>query len=425
MAKVSSSAFPAAVFPQKLPSDLTPLQPVLSSELTPSIIRETHQELRRVDLAPTVASSQGFILSSFIVGTPGDDTLSGTWRRDFIFGLGGDDTLQGWGGNDWLFGGDGRDRMYGGSGNDRFYDVSGGNLFDGGSGTDTVLYSGITGPITLKYDIDLVDTGNGGPPDIAQDFLRVYQNGLPPDELVSVEVLVGPAGQPNTIDFQAAHYKPKYSPLPPTKVAPPIDVNLSQSSLSFDGITMTVENFQNVIGSRGDDSIIGNGGVNVLDGNLGSNQLTGLGGNDVLKTFEKDTLTGGSGADTFVLRAAWRELISQSGGWQPGAVQASQIVDFESGVDKIQLNATQNASFVTGSFSWVEYNAFESLSVGALDPTRFYVLGSGNPVPTEQHIQYDDTTGDLFYTGIMGSSTFKFARLQGSPTLTASDFEVV
>jgi uncharacterized protein YkwD len=62
-----------------------------------------------------------------IVGGDGKDTLTGAAGKDRIFGGLGDDRLNGNGGHDRLFGEAGKDRLYGGEGND---------LMDGGSSTD-------------------------------------------------------------------------------------------------------------------------------------------------------------------------------------------------------------------------------------------------------------------------------------------------
>jgi Ca2+-binding RTX toxin-like protein len=83
-----------------------------------------------------------------IVGTPGNDVLSGTARRDVICGLGGNDRLNGRGGNDdvvggpghdWMFGSLGRDRVAAGTGNDRAYGSGGADRLWGGTGRDRVV----------------------------------------------------------------------------------------------------------------------------------------------------------------------------------------------------------------------------------------------------------------------------------------------
>lgn len=82
------------------------------------------------DLFSGTASGEGSdLLSSFedLIGSTGDDVLTGTAAANSISGLGGTDLLFGEGGADTLLGGDGED----------FLTASTGSLLDGGEHTDT------------------------------------------------------------------------------------------------------------------------------------------------------------------------------------------------------------------------------------------------------------------------------------------------
>ncbi|ALI04106.1 serine 3-dehydrogenase [Pseudomonas sp. FW306-02-F02-AA] len=83
---------------------------------------------------------------------------------------------------------------------------------------------------------------------------------------------------------------------------------------------------ENAIGGSGNDLLIGNSVANELKGGAGSDIIYGAGG--------ADKLWGGSGSDTFVFAAS-----SDS---KPGA--ADQILDFTSGLDKIDLSAITNGA---------------------------------------------------------------------------------
>lgn len=63
-----------------------------------------------------------------ILGSDGDDHLTGTQGPDVIGGLGGDDTIDGLGGDDIICGDSGDDALHGGPGSDHC---------DGGGGTDS------------------------------------------------------------------------------------------------------------------------------------------------------------------------------------------------------------------------------------------------------------------------------------------------
>jgi Ca2+-binding RTX toxin-like protein len=83
-----------------------------------------------------------------VVGTLGNDTLSGTEGADIVCGLagndslsalGGDDLILGGPGNDVLSGGDGTDVLRGGPGNDIAAGGAGNDLISGGRGSDLLL----------------------------------------------------------------------------------------------------------------------------------------------------------------------------------------------------------------------------------------------------------------------------------------------
>jgi Ca2+-binding RTX toxin-like protein len=75
-------------------------------------------------------------------GTRGDDTLTGSDKRDLILARAGNDTVHGRGGLDFLFGQSGNDSLYGDDGADRLWGGSEDDLLDGGSGPDW-LWGGV------------------------------------------------------------------------------------------------------------------------------------------------------------------------------------------------------------------------------------------------------------------------------------------
>ena len=89
-----------------------------------------------------------------IVGTQGNDALTGMAGRDVIAGLGGDDTIDGAGGNDLICGGDGNDRLSGGSGEDVLSGDGGDDVVEGGgqpaNGVDFAGYDDSPAPVTAS-----------------------------------------------------------------------------------------------------------------------------------------------------------------------------------------------------------------------------------------------------------------------------------
>lgn len=89
---------------------------------------------------------------NFIVGTAGDDTLTGTNKNDCIDGGDGNDTISGGNGKDVLLGGNGNDIIYGGNGGDTIL---------GGDGNDTLYGNNAGDNVGGQSGSDTVDGGNG------------------------------------------------------------------------------------------------------------------------------------------------------------------------------------------------------------------------------------------------------------------------
>jgi Ca2+-binding RTX toxin-like protein len=93
-----------------------------------------------------------------IIGSWGDDELSGNTRANCMDGKAGDDALSGYGGNDSLSGGDGNDYIDGGAGNDVLNGGAGADLyvFNAGDGADVV-----TDNDAIADTIDTIYFGSG------------------------------------------------------------------------------------------------------------------------------------------------------------------------------------------------------------------------------------------------------------------------
>lgn len=101
------------------------------------------------------------------VGTPGNDTLTGTGGVDVIAGLGGNDTINAGSGDDVICGGDGHDTINSGSGNDKLSGEAGNDTLTGGSNDDTL--DGGDGADTLSGGSGNDGlTGGAGSPDTCE-----------------------------------------------------------------------------------------------------------------------------------------------------------------------------------------------------------------------------------------------------------------
>ena len=95
-----------------------------------------------------------------IIGTAGNDNLTGTDADDVIVGLGGKDKLNGGSGNDTICGFDGADIIVGGPGDD---------VLLGGRGSDWLEYRSVDRPI-------VVDLGAGTAEGYGNDTVRSIEN---------------------------------------------------------------------------------------------------------------------------------------------------------------------------------------------------------------------------------------------------------
>ena len=109
----------------------------------------------------TTYSADGWA-GAILVGTNGNNTLTGCSSADLILGLGGNDWLKGNGGNDVLCGGDGVDLLQGQGGNDRLDGGNGSDVLNGGSGDDDELLGGEGNDVLLDGDGVLTAAGGMG-----------------------------------------------------------------------------------------------------------------------------------------------------------------------------------------------------------------------------------------------------------------------
>ncbi len=240
--------------------------------------------------------------------------------------------------NDSIAGNDADNTFLGNDGDDIFVGSLGNDKFDGGVGEDTADYSNLDAAVTFNAQTE-VDKG---------------VNGV--DEVLSLETIIGASGQANTIDGSTE-----------VNDGNSFSVDLSTNSLIVDdgttSVTYTVENFLNVSGNSEADSLIGNDGDNILDGGAGSDSLNGIAGADTLigvnatgatpGAGERDRLRGGADADVFVLGDANGVFyLDEAGSY--GRRGIAMILDFESGVDKIQLSGVADDYITRGSYIFAD-----------------------------------------------------------------------
>ena len=130
------------------------------------------------------------------------------------------------------------------------------------------------------------------------------------------------------------------------------------------------------LGGAGNDTILGGADVDSLIGDAGSDSLLGDGGADILQGFataevaglattQIDTLTGGSGADTFVFGLAGGLGYIGQAGYVLGAALTDGVIINNFGVDGDIFRITQNAVNPIDEIQSVGSGIYELQETGA------------------------------------------------------------
>ncbi len=312
-----------------------------------------------------------------IIGTNGQDSLTGGSADDSILGLGGadqliggsgDDLLSGGGGSDRLFGQQGSDKASGGGGQDEIYGGGGSDSLNGGGGSDTL--SGGGGDDTLRVDTasdSLVELANQG----NDTVLTVVDFNLPGNaggtaEIEMLRLVKGRGnlnGAGNDLD-NAIHGNSGHNALEGLAGDDQLFGKQGQDELyggADDDWLHGHNGADSIYGGWGLDSLKGGDGGDSLFGDTGADSLFGGNGNDFLSGgLGEDRHKGGAGDDTFAFD-------SGLGGRQ------GEILDFsgaaEGDGDKILLAVPGNSG------DWVGEASFSSAGGPEV---RYEDLGKAN-----------------------------------------------
>ncbi len=285
-----------------------------------------------------------------IVGTEGNDTLSGTAVAETVAALGGNDTINGSAGADTIDGGAGsdtvnysastaavnvdllnsilsggdaqgdvlisvenitgtnnstKDVLYGNasanalsglSGNDVLEGGAGADTIDGGNGWDYANYTRSTTAVNINFSTN-AHTGGDAQGDVILN-IEAYTLSENADTFVggsAADYVIGGGGN-DTMNGGAGIDTIAYD----TATAA-ITLNLSTTTAQNTGGagTDTVSGFENISGSYFGDILTGDANANAIGGNNGADILYGGAGDDTLTGGKaSDTLNGGIGADS-------------------------------------------------------------------------------------------------------------------------------
>ena len=288
------------------------------------------------------------------------------------------ENLIGSAGNDTLTGNVGDNRLQGGDGNDLFNGGGGGNdIFDGGNGIDTVTYASYSGPIYANLAVELAAVSTAGGPTFLNGLTSIenligsqsndtilgstadnYLNGSGGNDSLNGgngnDTLDGGTGNDTLIGGAGndIYYVDSISDV--VQEAPNQGTDSVFASISYtlganvENLILTGTSNINGAGNDLDNLIQGNAGNNFLTsgngndtliGGSGQDYMYGEAGNDILNGYggtvgETDQLTGGTGADTFIVGDATRVFYLGAGN---GDFAVIADVNAAEG-DKIQLH---------------------------------------------------------------------------------------
>ncbi len=282
---------------------------------------------------------------AIIDGDNGNNLYIGTADEDRIRGFGGIDLLRGGSGDDLIEGGDGPDSLYGDQGDDYILGGAGDDLIRGGRGDDTL--DGGAGRDMIRADLgddwiigsegdDYIDGGDG------------------------VDV----------VDYSS-------SPRGDGYLYDGVDIDLSFGSALYFGEGGHAEgdiivNVEGVIGSQYDDRIdVGDfSGRSFLDGPTAHGAF-GMAGDDELRGYRHDYLSGGSGED---------KLVTHRGGIVNGGPDA----------DTFEF------------FGEIEEATIEDFNPGEGDVIELSSVGFRNVTKSDVQAMLDGSSGNVLDLGLLG-----------------------
>jgi Ca2+-binding RTX toxin-like protein len=150
----------------------------------------------------------------------------------------------------------------------------------------------------------------------------------------------------------------------------------------------------------------GNELANVIEGNAAANVLNGGAGNDILiGGGGNDTLVGGSGSDFFVFKVATNAVGN-----------LDTVIDFQSGLDKIQLSRSVFSALGTASTTLTQGQFWSGAGV---------VKGHD----ADDRVLYNTSTGALYYdadgSGSVAAVQIALIGTSTRPVVLFSDFQVI
>jgi Ca2+-binding RTX toxin-like protein len=330
------------------------------------------------------------------VGNDLDNTLIGNSTFNSLFGGAGNDWIDASaGGNNTLNGGTGADTMIGGPGNDYFVVDDPGDSVVGGGGNDGII--SLIEDYTLPLAFNILVLGQG----VQRGTGNANNNSLTGNSLANT-LAAGAAGA-DTLIGGIGHDYYIINSADDLVVERALEGTDTVEFSGFATYTLPANVERLVLGAGAVDgygnslnnTLSGNAGNNSLFGGAGRDSLFGGDGNDTLwgtdasRRNEIDTLTGGGGADLFVLGDASVVFYNDGLASQVGNTDYALITDFNPAEgDRLQLRGAA-ASYYLGAHTVTGLTAHQGLflELGAVDELIAIIQpGPGAPELTNSNV---------------------------------------
>jgi Ca2+-binding RTX toxin-like protein len=283
------------------------------------------------------AAGDVYINIQNLIGSGGNDDLTGDAQVNRLQGGVGNDKLYGLGGDDTLVGGDGDDLLVGGLGKD---------TLDGGGESDTASYQNATA-FVRAYLVASTQEGNAAGEAEGDTFSQVenligsaFDDTLGGDGAANIldggagdDILVGGGGGDGLLGgegLDTASYETSGTGLTVSLIRPGDNTGDAQND-SFTSI-------ENLTGSNFSDFLYGNAAANVINGGAGNDILFGMGGGD--------TFIGGENADTVSYASAASSVTVYMAAGQQVLNAGAAVGDTYTGVENI--TGSSQDDFITG-----------------------------------------------------------------------------
>lgn len=344
-----------------------------------------------------------------VVGSDGDDAISGDGADNKLVGRAGNDKIDGGSGSDTITGGSGNNRLSGGDGNDTITGGSGTDSISGDSGDDIIKAGGGNDDISGGAGDDAIDSGSGNDKISAGDGDDEIAGGAGKDDIS------GGAGD-DTIDGGDDD-----DALNGGAGNDTIEGGTGDDEIIGDDGNDTIradDGDDTVDGGTGNDTVNGAEGDDEIDGGDGDDTLSGDVGNDTLDGGAgKDTIRGGDGTDKLNGEAGADKLFGDAGNDTiDGGADDDEITGGDGddvllgGAGKDKIDGGVGADKITGGAG------ADTLTGGAGADTYMYLAkeDSGTAADTFDIITDFDVASDKFdVTALLANDTFDFIAAEG------------